>query len=509
MGAYWTLKRRRLPTHRTLFAGLSALLCFVVLVSRTSYAAFPAAPVQARSVCKNHVDVAKVRSVQGRLEVRHRNGHTERAKGGAFLVAGDRVSTTRRQRALIQFCDTSALYVNQQSEVRLNSVDAIREDKGEVLQVTVEQARHQVGTDDATMNGPVFDVKVKKRRTQVVGVRGMVTVRDTAGQVVLEPNQATTVQRNRAPQAPRTVNAADTTRWTNSLPKTTLPPAWSILPTGKVLRRPYGVAVDAQGIIYVTDNDRILRLSPQGKLLATWGSRGNYPGEFVSPYGIALDSQGNIYVADHGNCRIQKLSPSGEPLAAFGTEPTHHCSAKPGLVSVPDGVALDSQGNIYVADTGNSRIQKFSPDGAPLAQWGAKGSGRGQFNLPEGITVDSQGHIYVSDTGNNRLQELSATGQPLRVWGQGGDIFAGFHNPAGLAVDAQGHLFETDGGGAVQEFSTVTGKFITRWDNQSSPPLPIGAPWGAAVDSQGNGYAAGVTGASNQFGAIFKLTISG
>ncbi|MBV9281622.1 MAG: SMP-30/gluconolactonase/LRE family protein [Chloroflexi bacterium] len=494
--------------RRTLVAGLSAILSVGVLGSGTSRGASPAASVQARSVCTQHAEVARVRSLRGRLEVRHRNGPAHGARAGTALVAGDRLDTARGQRALIQFCDGSALYLNQQSEARLASAHATRVARGEVLQVTMGQARHQVGTAEAAMNGPVFDVRAETSGTQVVGVRGMVTVHDPAGQVVLQPNQATTVQPNRPPQPPHAVNAADATSWSGSLPRTALPPAWSILWTEQ-LQRPYGVALDGQGNLYVTINDRIAKLSPQGKLLAQWGNRGDYPGEFVSPYGVALDSQGNVYVADHGNCRIQKLSPSGAALAAIGTKPNRRCSADPGIVGVPDGVALDPQGNIYVADTGNNRVQKFSPDGAPLAQWGRQGSGRGQFSQPEGIALDPQGNIYVSDSGNNRLQELSPTGQPLRVWGQGGDVFAGFHNPAGLAIDAKGHLYEVDGGGAVQEFSTATGKFIARWDNQSSPPLPIGAPWGAAVDSQGNVYVAGVGGSSPQFGAIFKLTVAG
>jgi sugar lactone lactonase YvrE len=443
------------------------------------------------------------------VQVRHRNGRTEKARRGAPLVAGDQLTTNRQQRALVQFCDRSALYLDRQSKARLTSARETRVEKGEALQVTAQGTRHPVATAEATVSGPVFNFKVQEKRTQVVDARGMVTVHDRAGQVVLQPNQGTTVQLDRAPQAPRAVNATDATRWASSLPKTAQPPAWSILWTIS-LQVPYGVAVDAQRNLYVAVNDRIDKVSAQGKLLATWGNRGNYPGEFVNPYGVALDSQGNIYVADEGNCRIQKLSPSGEALAAFGVGgPSNRCGSRPGTVSTPYGVALDSQGNMYVADTGNNRIQKFAPGGAPLAQWGQKGTGRGQFNLPEEIAVDSQGNIYVSDTGNNRLQELSSTGQPLRVWGQGGDVFAGFHNPEGLAFDAKGHFYEADGGGAVQEFSTASGKFITRWDNQSSPPLPIGRPWGVVVDSQGNVYVAGVTGSSYQFGAIFKLTVTG
>src|SRR5688572_20151687 len=110
------------------------------------------------------------------------------------------------------------------------------------------------------------------------------------------------------------------------------------------------------------------------------------PGQFDSPFGVAVDAEGNVYVADTGNHRIQKLSAAGQPLAQWGG---------PGHFMQPLGLALDDQGNVYVADTGNDRIQKLSSAGEPLAVWGGPGTGPGQFASPTGVAVDRQGNVYV------------------------------------------------------------------------------------------------------------------
>jgi len=83
----------------------------------------------------------------------------------------------------------------------------------------------------------------------------------------------------------------------------------------------------------------------------------------------------------------------------------------------PRGVALDTRGNVYVADTENHRIQKLSPQGEPLAQWGSGGSGPGEFRFPRGVALDTQGNIYVADAANNRIQRLSPQGEPLAQFG--------------------------------------------------------------------------------------------
>ena len=152
--------------------------------------------------------------------------------------------------------------------------------------------------------------------------------------------------------------------------------------------------------MYVTDNYRIQKLSSDGTYLAQWGTGtyGSNPGQFESPEGIAVDSSGNVYVADTGNYRIQKLSSDGTYLAQWGIPGSYN------EISLPIGVTVDSSGNVYVTEDNNNQIVKFSSDGTCLAQWGTSGSNPGQFESPGGIAVDTAGNVYVVDSGNNRIQ---------------------------------------------------------------------------------------------------------
>jgi DNA-binding beta-propeller fold protein YncE len=250
--------------------------------------------------------------------------------------------------------------------------------------------------------------------------------------------------------------------------------------TPQLLAFPIGVAVDPSGTVYVTDplNGRIQLRSPRGSVAAVYGHRALLargavlrPGEFGYPIGVAVNTDGLIYVPDQdlhrivvlsasgplgfigtdGTARwiavdasgdlytldmhnfIEKLSPQGKLLATFGT--------KAGL-NRPQGLAVDGQGNVYVADSGNdarnipASIIRFSANGAETASLGRAAG----LNSPQGIAVDPSENVYVADTGNNRVVKLSPGGDLAGVLGRS----VRFNVPTGVAVDKNGAVYVAD-----------------------------------------------------------------
>ena len=214
-----------------------------------------------------------------------------------------------------------------------------------------------------------------------------------------------------------------------------------------------------------------------------WGSFGTGDGEFQWPQGVAVDSAGNVYVADLDNDRIQKFTSTGSFLTKWGSNGTGD-----GQFDGPAGVAVDSAGNVYVADGHNDRIQKFSSTGTFIRKWGSNGTGDREFQGPGGVAVDSAGNVYVADWGNHRIQKFTSTGSFITKWGSNGTGDGQFKEPAGMAVDSAGNVYVADGGnGRVQKF-TSTGSFITKWGSNGTGDGQFDGPGGVAVDSAGNVY---------------------
>jgi sugar lactone lactonase YvrE len=169
-----------------------------------------------------------------------------------------------------------------------------------------------------------------------------------------------------------------------------------------------GVAVGPAGAIYAADmhNDRVQKLSPDGRTVMTIGHRGTGDGEFNEPRDVAVDGAGNLYVVDSWNARVQKFDPEGHFIASFRTAR--------GLFG-PKGAAVDGD-RLLVTDTGNGAVEVFDLGGRHLATWGAAGDGPGQFREPVGIAADGRGHVFVADTANGRIQKLDSDGRPLLSW---------------------------------------------------------------------------------------------
>ncbi|MFZ3012824.1 MAG: 6-bladed beta-propeller [Nitrospira sp.] len=219
------------------------------------------------------------------------------------------------------------------------------------------------------------------------------------------------------------------------------------------------------------------------------GCEGVGDGELNSPTGIALDKDGNIYVADTDNHSIQKFDKTGTFLARWGSEP----SSQEGQFYYPRGLAVGPDDVMYVADSGNNRVQKFDLEGNAQKAWGKfgfawRGADMGRFDVPWGITTDQDGHVYVSDTSNARIQKFQADGQPLLKWGRDGSFDGAFFFPRGVAVDFIGNIYVADeSNNRIQKFD-ARGSFLTKWGREGQGPGQFKSPWGIACDALGNVY---------------------
>jgi DNA-binding beta-propeller fold protein YncE len=193
------------------------------------------------------------------------------------------------------------------------------------------------------------------------------------------------------------------------------------------------------GNCLASDVPPVLHFDPSGKLIASFGA-----GMFALPHGIALDKDGNVYVADADgrNGRghvVVKFSPEGKVLMTLG-HPGMPGDA-PGYFYRPSAVTIAPDGTIFVADghggDSNARIVKIAPDGTILKSWGTKGSGPGQFNEPHGIALDSQGRVFVADRVNSRIQIFDQDGKFLAEWKQ-------FGRPSAVYIDKNDLIYVAD-----------------------------------------------------------------
>jgi uncharacterized protein (TIGR03663 family) len=257
---------------------------------------------------------------------------------------------------------------------------------------------------------------------------------------------------------------------------------------------PRGLALDNGGRIYVADgnNHRIQVFDSNGQFISQWGSQGAGPGQFQEPWGVAVDQNGNVYVADTWNHRIQKFDSEGEFLLQWGTFGNTEGSVigQENVLYGPRDIAVDAADDVYVTDTGNKRVMKFSPEGKFLGQWGGFGLQSGQFQEPVGIDIDADGNIYVADTWNRRIQKFDSDFVFLTQWPVHGWESESVINKPYLSVDGDGHVYVTDPEGyRVIEFD-AGGTFLTTFGQFGVGDGEFNLPLGIDVDESGNIYVA-------------------
>ena len=219
---------------------------------------------------------------------------------------------------------------------------------------------------------------------------------------------------------------------------------------------------------------------------------------FHQPESVAVDSSGNVFVADTRAHRIVEFDPSGALINSWGGRGTGA-----GKFVNPVGLAVDASDQVFVADSGNDRIQEFDDSGNFIREWGSFGSAPGDFADPWAIATNGSGDVYVGDTGNNRIQEFDPSGTFIRKWGGGVENSL---DPMGLAVGPSGDVYVADFGNArIAEFG-ASGHFIRQWGSFGAGPGGFNGPNGVAAAPSGAVY---VLDATNDVAQVQKFDSRG
>lgn len=214
--------------------------------------------------------------------------------------------------------------------------------------------------------------------------------------------------------------------------------------------------------------------------LSEWGSYGISSGQFSQPRSIAVDADGNVYVTDLGNKRVQKFSSIGNFIGEWGSG-----GKQQGQFYHPSGI--DVEGNhVYVVDRDLHRIQKFDLEGNFVSEWGGKGSADGKLLFPRGVTTTPDA-VFVGDTGNQRIQKFTTDGEFVLSFGSSGLGKGQFINVVDINTDSQGNIYVTDkGNGKIEKFDE-SGNLLESF--QFTAPDYVFAPTGIAIDRDGNMFA--------------------
>jgi hypothetical protein len=286
--------------------------------------------------------------------------------------------------------------------------------------------------------------------------------------------------------------------------------------TNATFRLPKGVAVDSSGNVYISDylNNRIRKITSTGVVTTLAGSgTGQFAdgtgtnASFKEPLGIAVDSAGNVYVGDAQNYRIRKITSAGVVTTLAGSSQGFaDGTGTNATFNGPSSLVVDSSGNVFVADTVNHRIRKITSAGvvttlAGSSQGFADGTGASaSFNYPDGIGLDSSGNVYVADQGNNRIRKITPLGVVTTFAGSGAasssngtGTNASFADPRGLVFDSSGNIYIGQENHLIRKITPAGVVTTLAGSSQGSSDgtgtnATFNRPIGLGIDSTGNIY---------------------
>ena len=307
--------------------------------------------------------------------------------------------------------------------------------------------------------------------------------------------------------------------------------------TAAILNQPHGVAVDGDGNVYIADtlNNCVRKVDAVSGTISTFAGTGEFdynedggpPTEarLAHPFGIEVDGKGNLYIADSRNNRVRKVDAASGTISTIAGAGNWGYSGDGGpateaILNEPHGVAIDGDGNVFIADTDNHRIHKVDAASGTIStiagtgEEGYSGDGgsatQAQLRYPSGVTVDGAGNFYIADSGNNRIRKVSAfTGTISTIAGTGEQGYSGDGGPAtqaqlgyshGVTVDGAGNLYIADSDNhrirmvdaASGTISTIAGTGERDYGGDDGPATEahLNHPRGVAVDGAGNLYIA-------------------
>jgi DNA-binding beta-propeller fold protein YncE len=246
------------------------------------------------------------------------------------------------------------------------------------------------------------------------------------------------------------------------------------------LMRTYGVGVDSKGFIYAGDQavGAVFIFDPEKKEHVEMIAHGRQA-NFGLIVGLALDDDDSLFVADAQLHHVLKFNPKHQQDAVFGGD----------VLVRPGGVAIDRENRfVYVADTGNDVVDVFDADNFKLLRRLGKPSTKheqtdpGTFSLPEGVAVDKDGNVYVADTFNNRVEIFDADGEFISSFGRNGDGPGDMERPKGVAIDCDGHIWVVDAAQNRVKVYDEQGRLLIYFGEQGNFPGQFMGPWGIAID---------------------------